>query len=158
METGSTSIALMFEQILVGWDIPTPDSLLKVSEERAAIRLPGHPYSLLTNLAHALLWQEHWLAKLEGRPRKTRPELYAGDFRVPEPGEFKAIRAEFVEGLRRAKSIAESRPFRHSAESDRNAEELLIAIAVHGAYHLGQINLLKRNLLKAGKEGAPRNA
>jgi len=42
--------------------------------------------------------------------------------------------------------IAASEPFEHRMKSDAEAIHMLVQIAVHGAYHLGQINLLKREL------------
>lgn len=69
---------------------------------------------------------------------------WSNDFRVPEASEWAGLRKEFLDGLAQARAIAASEPFAHKLNSDAEAVETLIRIAVHGAYHCGQMNLLKR--------------
>lgn len=137
-------IVLAFDQILEGHDIPTPEGLLKISEGAAFQELPEMPYSIATNLAHAVLWQDVWLQKLKGGPARPTMEVWKNDFRTPEKSELKALKSEFIEGLREGRRIAASTPMDHQLESDDEAANLLLRMIVHGAYHCGQLNLLKR--------------
>jgi uncharacterized damage-inducible protein DinB len=137
-------IVRMFDHILLGYDIPKPESLLKISSASASVKLDLLPYSLATNLAHTLLWQNFWLQKLAGGRQRSGPQEWSNDFKVPEISEWSHLRDSFLEGLWKARAIAESEPFLHGCENDAEAVDALLCIAVHGAYHIGQMNLLKR--------------
>ncbi len=134
----------VFDQILEGWDIPTPAGMLRVKAENAAIKHPEAPYSLLTNLAHAVLWQDFWIQKLNGGRKNSNMIEWKNDFRVPETSEWKELRSRFLDGLKQARDMAASESFSHHAENDLVAAQTLVQIAVHAAYHCGQMNLLKR--------------
>lgn len=141
------TVANLFDQIASGEDIPKVDNLLKrMSAETAAQTLPGWPYSILTNLAHADFWQRIWLNRIEGRPRPK----FKDDWRVPAPSEFEELRASFLEGLERSRAIAKNWPVEHKMESDDKALHLLVSLAVHDAYHIGQMKLMARIL--SGKD------
>lgn len=144
MNSRAEILGELFTHIIEGYDIPTPEGLLKVSAERAAKVHEGAPYSLLRNLAHAVYWQSLWLDRLQGRPVPPIMDIWKGDWKEPSPSEFKRIRQEFVDGLKTARTIATTEPFEHAMESDEKAIDRLLRIAVHGAYHMGQLNLLKR--------------
>lgn len=135
------TLTAMFDHILEGYDIPTPEGMLKVKRADAARDIPEAPYSLLTNLAHAVLWQRFWLQKLQGGKKKSTMVEWKNDFRVPEPEEWEGLRKEFVEGLKEARGIANGDPDKCT---DEEATDSLLRIAVHGSYHCGQMNLLKR--------------
>ncbi len=122
--------------------------MLKVKREDAANQVDSAPYSLLTNLAHATLWQRFWLEKLSGGRKKSTMKEWKDDFRVPDPEEWEGLRREFIEGLREARRITVSDPFDHRCADDEEAIDTLVKIAVHGAYHCGQMNLLKRMVRK----------
>lgn len=139
-------LVLVFRHIIEGYDIPTPAGMLRIKPEVAAVKPVHVPYSLATNLAHALFWQDIWLEKLSGKPRRPQMEVWKNDFRVPEESEFPAVKKQFLAGLSEALRIAESDPFDHRLSSDEEAVDALIRIAVHGAYHLGQMNVIKRTV------------
>lgn len=139
-----SALVLIFDHILEGHDIPTPEGMLKVKAEAAATQIEPAPYSLLTNLAHATLWQRFWLQKLAGGKRSSTMKEWKDDFRVPDAEEWEGLRREFLEGLKEARRIAASDPFDHQIKDDGEAIDTLVKIAVHGAYHCGQMNLLKR--------------
>jgi hypothetical protein len=134
--------AELIRQVQTGKDIPPPAKLLNMSAAQASIQMDGSPYSIATNLAHTVFWQDHWLSRLQGERGKN----FIEDWRVPEVEEWGSLRASFLEGLDRALAIAESEPFTHKMSSDNAAVSALVQIGVHAAYHLGQINLLKRQL------------
>lgn len=135
------TVANAFKQIASGSDIPAPAKLLNgISEARAAVRLPGFPYSIAENLWHAVFWQDIWLNRVQGRKAKT----FIEDWQTPSVGEFKQLRARFIENEARALKLLCVAKFNHSMKSEPVALQMLMAMAVHDAYHLGQINLLKR--------------
>lgn len=132
------TLILLFDQILNGADIPTPQRLLRVRGTTAAVKQRNLPYSLLTNLAHTVVWQNIWLNKLSGGPTPPTMEVWKNDWRVPDPTAWEDLRKDFLDGLHRARAIA--------AEGELNAKSLdvLLRIAIHASYHMGQMNLLKR--------------
>jgi|CXWL01.1.fsa_nt_gi uncharacterized damage-inducible protein DinB len=134
----------VFDHILEGWDIATPAGMLRVKAENAAVKHPDLPYSLLTNLAHTVVWQDIWIQKLQGGRKVPGMQEWINTFRVPDINEWQGLRARFLDGLKQAREIAASEPFAHEAGSDEIAVETLIRIAVHASYHCGQMNLLKR--------------
>lgn len=140
------SLEMVFEHILQGYDIPKPDAVLRISGKRAAQRLEELPYSLLTNLQHAVLWQRFWLGKLQGGRRHSGMEEWRNDFRVPEVAEFSSLRAEFLAGLQEAYAICRKEWEPAAGVTEKETAFALSQIAVHAAYHLGQMNLLKRAL------------
>lgn len=134
----------MFDHILEGYDIPAPNSMLRIGAESSAVKHENLPYSILTNLAHTVLWQDFWLAKLEGGRKRSSMAEWQNDFRVPDASEWKDLRSRFILGLQEARRRAASQPFDHRCSSDAEAVDTLLRIAVHGAYHCGQMNVLKR--------------
>jgi hypothetical protein len=124
--------------------------MLKSVKAEAAVRvLPLMPYSLATNVAHADIWNRLWLAKLEGKP-KFNPWP---DFPKVAEEEWPGVRDGFLENLNRAYEIACSEPFTHNCRTDKTASKTLLKIAVHSAYHVGQMRLIKRALWLSRKKG-----
>jgi hypothetical protein len=149
MDPGRAVVRELFRQIIDGTDIPAAESLLRnVTPEKAAIKLDNMPYSILTNLAHADFWQQIWLDRLHGKRARRITE----DWKAPAAGEWPQVRASFLANLGRASEIAAAEGFDHRMKSDEIAIKTLLQIAIHDAYHLGQVNLLKRGLRLAGKE------
>jgi len=139
----ASTVVDLFDQIIEGEDIPKIGHLLKrMDAETAARSLPGWPYSILTNLAHADFWQQTWLGRIEGTPRPK----FQDDWRVPSAEEFPAVRESFLRNLQRARDIAGRWPVAHRAKSDERALHMLVSLAVHDAYHIGQIKLMARIL------------
>ncbi|AIE86817.1 DinB family protein [Fimbriimonas ginsengisoli] len=148
-----TEAAEALRQIIEGHDFATPAGLLKsIKAETAVAIAPGAPYSIATNVAHAEIWQAAWLCRLRGEPL---PKIVMGqDFPEVSAKEWPGVRRAFVDGLVEAHAIASRDPFTHGAKDDVIAIRTLFKIANHGAYHLGQIALLKR-LLKQPEFRAP---
>lgn len=133
-----------FTHLIDGYDVPAPRAILKVSRASASMAVPGLPYTLLTNLHHTVVWQRFWLAKLQGGPRKSGPEQWRLDWRVPDDSEWEGLRAEFLAGLDEARRVAASEPMDHALATDAEAVDALCRILVHASYHVGQMNVLKR--------------
>lgn len=133
-----SEVAESLRQIVEGEDFSTPAGLLRSIKAVTAVRVPvGCPYSIATNVKHALLWQDLWLAKLRG---EQPPKIVPGqDFPEVSEAEWPAVRKAFVDGLNEAVEIAKG-------DTDEAAIKTLYKIGNHGAYHLGQVQLLKRIL------------
>lgn len=61
------------------------------------------------------------------------------------------IKDSFLSNFKLAMRIAASEDIQHHMKSDEVAVKLLLQLAVHTSYHLGQVNLLKRELRLASK-------
>jgi hypothetical protein len=136
-------------QVLEGTDFDPPDKVLgNLTPEQATTKLPGWPYSIATNVAHTDHWQRIWLARLEGtKRRKSFP-----DFPGVSPEEWPEVRDRFLTNFQRALEIANAEPFVHRMKSNEVAVKILLEIAVHNAYHVGQMKLLKRLLRSSPKD------
>jgi uncharacterized damage-inducible protein DinB len=135
------TVAEALRQVLEGEDFYGPrPATSRVKQETANLDLPLSPYSIATNAEHTVFWNKIWLARLNDT---KRPDMKK-DWRVPEPEEWDRIRKELATTVEEAHKIASSRPFKHKMKSDEAACKTLLAIAVHTAYHLGQISILKR--------------
>ena len=132
-------------QVVEGHDFSSPRGLLRsIKAEMAVTIVPVAPYSIATNVAHALIWQDLWLCRLRGEPL---PKVVMGqDFPEATAKEWPKIRTRFCDGLDEALTIASREPFTHRAKDDDIATRTLFKIANHNAYHIGQIALLKRML------------
>ena len=132
----------VLRQVVEGQDFSTPAGLLRSIRPEIAVAIPeGAPYSIATNVQHARIWQDYWLAGVRG---ERRPKIVMGqDFPTVGASEWPEVRRSFVLGLDEAYALAQGQV------GEREAK-MLLQIAVHGAYHLGQVQLLKR-LLKSGQ-------
>jgi len=139
----SKTVAETLRQVIEGMDFQPPAKLVKMKAERACMQPSGAPYSIATNVWHCDYWNRLWLARITGEKRPAK-NIWAEDWQVPTEQEWEETRARFIANLDRAWEIAKSHPFSHKMKSDEDAVKALNQIAVHTAYHLGQVMLLKR--------------
>ena len=148
MPSTASAAAEALRQIIEGDDFATPAGLLKSINSELAVRMPvGFAYSIATYVEHARIWQDLWLSQLRGE-NPARVD-YGKDFPCVSAEDWPKVRKDFIKGLLDAHAIALRNPFLHGAADDAKAVRTLLKIANHGAYHLGQIALLKR-LLRGG--------
>lgn len=123
----------MFDQLQQGLNFEKADDLLGgITPEQASQTVPGAPYTILQNLAHTQIWQRY----LIGEPGAEMPR-HGDDWPSPEPGEWAELRTAFLVGWERAAQMVTEDP--NTATTTK-----LLHVALHGAYHLGQIALLWR--------------
>jgi hypothetical protein len=152
VNTPQESVAETLRQVIHGRDFDAVAKTLKtISNESATTLLPHCPYTIATNVSHAEQWQRSWLHKLMGLPTFDVWK-HGKDFPVVTPNEWPHVREGFLKGLEDALSIAETVPFVHHMADDVKAMQTLNRIAVHGAYHIGQVRLLKRMLWASRKQ------
>lgn len=134
-----SAAAEALRQIVEGEDFSTPSGLLRSIRAELAVAIPaGCPYSIATNVKHAVIWQDYWLSRL--REEMGIKVVMGQDFPVVSEAEWPEVRRSFVAGLEAAYEIAQGEV------EDEATLKTLYKIVNHGAYHLGQVQLLKRIL------------
>jgi DinB superfamily len=134
-----------------GHYVPPPRLLEDLTEAQAMTTPSGSPSSIAQVLSHTHYCQEEELAGLRGepwpRPPFVRPVHLDDTFAPIPPGSWPTLVAAFLAGLEACKRLAEAQPDAVSpARDDTTANYDLAGTALHNAYHLGQIVLLRRML------------
>ncbi len=145
--TGQQAVAETLRQMVEGMDYtPVQRVIGDLTPEQATTRIPGAPYSMATIVWHAWFWVNAWLVAIRGGgdpfgghdPDASWPEVPAE--------EWVATRARFIESIGEALRLARSEdPDRPTWEGQTVGQNLL-QIAVHTAYHIGQMTLLRQDL------------
>jgi len=133
----SVALKMMFDQILEGRDIPVVGSVMRMTAKRASECKSGMPYTLTDNLWHVVYWQEIWLQELRGEKTMPMMQIWAGDWQGTEEHQFGELREKFLQGLEEARLMCKG-------DLANERAELLMRIGIHAAYHIGQLNLIKR--------------
>jgi len=124
-----------------------PDQILSDLEPELAVRtLSGAVHSVAAHTAHMAWWQRQVIQDLETRA-KTRVRVPGEEF--PQNialEDWETVRQDFLNGLERLKSFCDDpevleRPY---LERGGTVLETLLDFALHNAYHLGQIVLMRR--------------
>lgn len=136
-------LAEVFKQIIEGRDFADCKRLVNVKSDIACFIPAGCPYSMATNVWHCDFWNRLWLARLNGQKRPSA-NIYKDDWHVPPPEEWLSVKESFLANLNRAHQMTTDESFEHAMEDDDKAMEKLTQIAIHTAYHVGQIALVKR--------------
>lgn len=135
-------VAEAMRQISEGDDFMSADDLTRdLTPDQACRVATGTPYSIATQVAHALLWQDHWLALIQGNLGDKVDE--SEDFPTVDCDQWPELRGRFVAGVELAEAVAGSDEL-GKVVGERTVGQLLLKIAVHNAYHLGQIALLRQ--------------
>lgn len=115
----------------------------------AARRPPGAPCSPLQLLAHLCRWQELALRALRGERVDWPPhQEAAGPEPPPDPGAWERWADRFLDGLEQARMLAAG-----IGPEDEGRLRLVLIMALHQSYHLGQLVLLRRMLGAWPREG-----
>lgn len=136
-------------QVRDGRDFQSPAKVLaRVAAKDACRTLPEFGYSLATYVLHTDFWQVMWLGRLRGGKTPSITE----DWRVAQEHEWEDIRRQFLANFDACVQLAENIPFAHQLKRDDRAVAMLLQIAVHNAYHVGQFVLIKRALRRGTAE------
>lgn len=146
------TVAEALRQVIEGMDFVPAKRLVNIKAELACEKREGFPYSIATNIWHCDYWNRLWLARLRGEKRPAK-NIWAEDWQEPGQGDWLRIKDQFLNNLADAHAIASAQSFQHAMKSDEEAVKVLNQIAVHTAYHVGQVALLKR-ILKAKSKDA----
>ena len=112
---------------------------------------PGAEHSVRRIAAHLVFWQDLYLERLAGAERPSPPHDAAGwpgGDTARDEREWKALVARFADGLARAEAAIDSAPLGLTLArwGARTRFAGLNGLAIHNAYHLGQVVLLRRML------------
>ncbi|GHF29474.1 hypothetical protein HNQ07_000856 [Deinococcus metalli] len=102
----------------------------------AARKTPGVPYTLAGLIYHLAVTQRASLDLATGRAESWPEGLSVWPDQAPTRAEFEASLTDLRAGLAQAQVLAE--------DPSARARELLADLAVHSAYHWGQVALLRR--------------
>jgi uncharacterized damage-inducible protein DinB len=141
----AATVSETLRQVIEGMDFAPAKRLVNIKADLACAMKEGFPYSIATNIWHCDYWNRLWLARLRGEKRPAK-NVWAEDWHEPAAEDWPEVKASFLENLTAAHEIASAKPFTHAMKSDDDAIQVLNQIAVHTAYHVGQVALLKRML------------
>jgi uncharacterized damage-inducible protein DinB len=135
-------VAEAVRQMSEGEDFFNADDLTRDISPESACKVPtGSPYSIGTQVAHALVWQDVWLAKIKGDPAiEVTDEM---DFPVVDCADWPELRGRFIAETEMAEALATSEDLTRPI-GNTTVGELLLQIAIHNSYHIGQIALLRQ--------------
>ena len=119
--------------------------------QAAGEKPPGAEHSIRRITAHLVFWQDLYLERLAGAERPSPPHDAAGWPGGDAPRderEWKALAARFADGLARAITAIDSVPLGLTLPrwDGRTRFAGLNGLAIHNAYHLGQVVQLRRML------------
>jgi hypothetical protein len=128
-----------------GGEFQPPDRILSDLTEAQAVAVPkGSPYSIAQILAHTHFYQQATLTQLRGEDW-PRPAHLEETFAPITLGGWGSLVDAFLNGIAEAKKLAEEKRDTISpSRDDTNVDYDLAESALHNAYHLGQIVLLRR--------------
>jgi len=136
------AVAEAMRQVANGEDFWSADTLTRDLSPESACKIPdGCPYSIATQVAHMLVWQDHWLDQIQGQPVKDVSD--AEDFPSPALEDWTNLRGRLVAGIDLASSISAGIDVDRST-GQRTVGDTLLKIAIHNAYHIGQIALIRQ--------------
>jgi uncharacterized damage-inducible protein DinB len=148
--SNSTIIVLTdtIKQLFDGADaFVRPDCLLSDLDPAVAVAmLPHSPHSIAGHIAHAAWWQRQVLYRLR-EPDNPQTRIAGDDLLATvSVEEWPAVLEDFLSGLEALKQhcdnpelLAQNYPNR-----DMSVHSVFLHFALHNAYHLGQVLLLRR--------------
>jgi hypothetical protein len=143
----SASAAAVRELLRGGGEFVEPAGILSdLTEGQSLVVPPGSPHSIAQIVSHMHFYQGSQLVAIRGEAW-PKPEHLDDTFSVPPAGAWPALVAAFLAGLEEVARLAEERGAETSPQrQDTSVAYDLVESALHNAYHLGQIVLLRRIL------------
>ncbi len=145
--TDRQTIVEAIRQMIEGQDYTPLERLIAdLTPDQAVLKPAGSPYSIATLAWHTWYWNNFWMIAIRGvgdptgglNPHATWPEVAAEDW----PG----IRSRLAEVLDQSRQLAEREDLDRITWRDQTVGTNLLQIAIHSAYHIGQITLLRQEL------------
>ncbi len=139
------SVVELLRQMLDGDDIATADWVCAELDGEAATRKPpGSPYSIADVAWHTWLWVHIWNTRIKGESDPFAG--YANDWSDVAPAEWASVRDRLLAALHESAELAATADLDRTSESGRTAGQNLLQTALHTAYHLGQMALIRHEL------------
>lgn len=145
--TGSRAVAEALRQMIDGQDYTPLERLIEdLAPEQAARKPTGSPYSIATLAWHTWFWVNAWTTIIRGSgdpfqgqdPDATWPEIASEDWPM--------TRSRLLEALLVAQGLAASEDVDRRTWQEETVGGNLLQIAIHTAYHIGQITLVRQEL------------
>jgi uncharacterized damage-inducible protein DinB len=124
------------------------DRILSDLEPQLAVKIPeGAEHAIADHVAHMAWWQRQVLQDIRTQAR-GRVRIGQNDFQTVALEEWPGVLRDFLSGLEALKSLTTDAGVleRQYLERDHDVGFVLMDFALHNAYHLGQIVLLRRLL------------
>jgi uncharacterized damage-inducible protein DinB len=143
--TDRATVVETIRQMIEGEDYHPLDRLINdLTPEQATLRPEGAPYSIATIVWHTWYWVNVWNVVIEGTgdpfggmdPDASWPEVPADA--------WADTRERLVTSLRRAAELAATTDLERPTWQGQTAGHNLTQVAVHTAYHIGQIALARQ--------------
>ncbi len=136
---------------LTGEFAPRPHILGGLTLGQAGIRPAGAPHSLYEELWHAAEWQRIVLEQDEAAAKRFEGgEQFPASPAPEDEAAWQALVTSFLACSERAVNLARDEAWLETEETDDNPgftwRNALESLAVHNAYHLGKIVLLRQLL------------
>jgi hypothetical protein len=141
----SVSPEAVAELLRGGGEFNPPERILSdLTEEEAVAVPPGAPHSVSQIVAHLHWAQDGLLAHLRGE-NWPHPAHLDDTFAPIPPGSWRPLVASFLAGIEACREMAlEAAETTSPDREDTSVPYDLAENALHNAYHLGQIVLLRR--------------
>ena len=119
---------------------------------QAGQRVSGAPHSVVEIVAHMVYWQRWFLDRCAGMAAPMAAKAETG-WPAAGPGDWDALRGQFLEGLERAAEITGQEsdggrrvdpPIEFPPLANYTVSDAIAHIALHNAHHLGQIITLRQ--------------
>jgi uncharacterized damage-inducible protein DinB len=124
------------------------DRILSDLEPRLAVTIPdGAAHSIAVHVGHMAWWQRQVLQDIQTQARQ-RVSIGGQSFQTVTLHEWPEVLQDFSSGLEALKGLTENAGVlgRQYLDRDQDVGFVLMDFALHNAYHLGQIVLLRRLL------------
>jgi hypothetical protein len=144
---GEQAVEEALRQMIDGRDYTPVERLVAdLTPDHACRKPPRSPYSIATVVWHTWFWVNVWAITIRGAgdpfgghdPGATWPD-------VP-PEDWPATRERLRESLRQASALSVSEDPDRPTWGEGTVGKNLLQIAIHTAYHIGQIALLRLEL------------
>ncbi len=145
--TGQEAVSEAMRQMVDGLDYTPIERLIADLVPEDACRKPaGGPYSIATIAWHTWFWVNAWVVAIDASgdpfqgldPDASWPEV--------APSEWPGLRERLRESLKAATALCSGQDLDRITYQDRTVGGNLLQIAVHTAYHIGQITLIRLEL------------
>ncbi len=139
------TVAEALNQIAEGKDFDSLSEALMDLGPQQATTVPNQcAYSIATIVFHTWFWQDRWLKQIAD----IHCEPFSGDdsdFIVIAADKWVSTRDRFFDGYKQLQELAQDvSVFEKPTQFGDTVESLLVRAALHSAYHVGQIVLLRR--------------
>ncbi len=143
--TDRTTVVEALRQMVEGDDYrPLYRLIDDLTPEQAVLRPPDAPYSIATIVWHTWFWANAWNVAIAGAgdpfgghdPDQSWPEVGAED--------WAETRSLLHASLRRSQELALTVDMEQPTWHGQTAGHNLLQIAIHTAYHIGQIALARQ--------------